>query len=78
MDLHQHREQLVKIDQHLDECQRRVGDQALYVEQLDKGGQETALAMRLLQALEETLEQLRIRRQLILGTITRKSTPPRA
>ncbi|WP_445504312.1 hypothetical protein [Microvirga sp. G4-2] len=76
MDLYQHREQLAKIDQHLGECERRVGDQAAYVEQLRKDSQETALAMRLLQAFEQTLEQLHIRRQLILGTITRKSTLP--
>ena len=77
MDLQQHHEHLIQVEQHIAASETRVADQANLVEWMSKDGQDTKLARQLLQVFEQTLDHMRVRRHLILDAIARKSTPPR-
>jgi phage-related minor tail protein len=60
------REDLAQADRHIAEGERRSAEQQRLIEQIAEAGQSTAEAKRLLWNFEETLDQFRVHRQLIL------------
>ncbi|WP_336490263.1 hypothetical protein [Methylobacterium nigriterrae] len=65
------REHLAQADRHIAAGRRRVTDQVALIARLAQDGHDTTEARRLLMMLEETLDEWRVHRQLILGAIAR-------
>jgi hypothetical protein len=74
-DLQQEREHLAQADEHIAEGRRRVTDQVALIARLAQEEQDTTEAWRLLVTLEETLDEWREHRQVILGSIARLDPP---
>jgi len=70
-DLDQEHAHLALADRHLAEGERRVADQSALIRRMSGQGHDTAMAREFLKVLEQTLEQWRIHRQLILDAIAR-------
>ncbi len=69
------REDLAKADLDIAAGERRVAEQIALIEQMTRKGQNTTEASRLLRNYDETLEQFRFHRQLILDEIARQEGP---
>jgi hypothetical protein len=69
--LQEERENLAEADQHITAGERRVAEQILRIEEMEQRGEDTQSAREILQTLEETLEQWRGHRLMILDTIVR-------
>jgi hypothetical protein len=69
--MQQEREHLAKAEQHIADGERRVAEQIILIGRMTEKGQDTALAEEFLQNLEQTLEQWRAHRELILDALTR-------
>ena len=74
--LQEEREHLIIAEQHITAGERRVAEQILRIEEMDRRGEDTQAARGTLQLLEETLEQWRGHRLLILDTIVRLALEP--
>jgi hypothetical protein len=75
-DIQQEREHLAQADQYIVEGETRVAEQIALIERMTEQGQDTALAEEFLRNLEQTLEQFRNHRQLILDAIVQGSAIP--
>jgi len=68
-DMQQEQEHLAKADQHIIDGERRVAELIALIEQMTRVGQKTTLAKDFLRTLEETLDQWRAHRRLILEAL---------
>jgi hypothetical protein len=75
-DIQQEREHLAQADQYIAQGETRVAEQIALIERMTEQGQDTALAEEFLRNLEQTLEQFRSHRQLILDAIVQGSAIP--
>jgi len=75
-DIQQERDHLAQADQYIAEGEMRVAEQKALIERMTEQGQDTALAEEFLRNLEQTLEQFRNHRQLILDAIAQGSAIP--
>ncbi len=66
---------LAKAEADIAAGERRVAEQILRLEELSRDSHDTTEAERLLRNFEETLEQFRVHRQLILDEIARQEGP---
>jgi hypothetical protein len=63
---------LAEADRHIADAERRITEQEQRVAGLEGAGRNTAEARRLLVNLRETLNELHVRRRMILDEIARK------
>jgi hypothetical protein len=70
-DIQQEREHLAQADRHIAEGETRVAEQIALIERMAKQGQDITLAEEFLRNLEQSLEQFRNHRQLILDALAR-------
>ncbi|MFL4993275.1 MAG: hypothetical protein ACJ8DV_18580 [Microvirga sp.] len=66
-DVQQEREYLAQADQHIAESEQRLANQIHVIEGMIQNGHNTSLAEERLLHLQQSLEQWRARRQLILA-----------
>ena len=64
-------EHLARAERHIAEGERRVAAQREIIARLVEEGRDTALAKKLLQSLEQALEQWHVHRRLILESLAR-------
>jgi hypothetical protein len=76
VDLQQLNKHAIQIEHHIADGERLVIDYIAFTEQLGKNGQDTTVAIQLLEVFELIIEHWRIRQQLLLDTIARRSMPP--
>ena len=69
--LQQEREHLALAEHHIAAGERRLAQQIALIEQMTREGHDTILAKEFLKILEQTLEEWRVHRQLIVDTIAR-------
>ena len=63
---------LAEADRHIADAERRITEQEQRVADLEGAGRNTAEALRLLVNLRETLNELYVRRRMILDEIARR------
>jgi hypothetical protein len=70
-DLQQEQLDLDRADLHIAQGERRVAEQILLIERMGRKGHDTAEAEKLLRNFEQTLENWRDHRRLILDALER-------